>query len=160
LRDCFVYLYWNVLQDVILLESLKKLKERDQLGIAYFIVERLCLQTSFIEALAITGDDEGLMGFTNTVMTRKFHQTQEEDVAEVAPFRSATLTDGRSPRANSRSPINVLGYSILPQSNDSNGHDFSYESPMFDSEEELEAVDLFYACHGQVNSFVLKCIAF
>jgi hypothetical protein len=71
-------LYLKVIQDDILLKSLEKWKDHDQLDNTNFVGERLFRQTNFSTALAIiAGDQRGLVGSTEIVNARKFPLAQE-----------------------------------------------------------------------------------
>lgn len=66
------------MQDDILLKSLDKWKQHDQLDITNFVSERLFHQTNFDTALAIiAGDHRGLVGVTEIVIARKYLLAQE-----------------------------------------------------------------------------------
>jgi hypothetical protein len=152
---CIAYFYWNVLQDLILLESLQKFQNCGRLDIAHFVVERLFRQDSFSRAMRMTAGNTHLRAFTRSIMNDKFPPLQEEHVAEVA---TPSVGRTRSLRGDSTAPISVQGYPVSSQSDELNRQEFFYESPIFDSGTVLESVKLFRVCHEQVISDVLKFV--
>lgn len=83
---CIVYLYSNVFQVLILLDSLRKLKACNQLQNAYFIVDRLPDRESCSEALIIASDNGFLLILIGWIIEARFLYVQEEDVAEMITY--------------------------------------------------------------------------
>jgi hypothetical protein len=149
---CIAYLYCNVSQDRIFLESLEKFEEYGRLDIAHFVVERLFRLASFGLALLFMEGDKNLKEFTESTMVAKFFPSQDADVTDVATVSAG----GRSPSVDSTASISVQGYPVLLQSDTFKRQEFQYETPMFDSQTKLQSVNLFLVCHDQVSSDVFK----
>jgi hypothetical protein len=81
--------YWNVLQDDLLLASLGELRACGQLDNANFVVQRICNPASFTTALTIAGDNRNVAHSINNRMNE----------AELPTFFEAPIFDADNPQS-------------------------------------------------------------